>query len=107
MASNFKIAIHRNSDNLHLKLMGDFDGSSACELINILKESCKNINRIFIHTNSLDHIHPFGQRVFQNNLNTLRGNTIRISFTGDKATKIAPEERYLLKNQSQNYAHGF
>ena len=94
MASNFKIAIHRNSDNLHLKLMGDFDGSSACELINTLKENCKNINRIFIHTNSLDHIHPFGERVFQSNLSTLKGKAIRISFTGDKATKIAPEERY-------------
>ena len=106
MAANFKISIHRNSDNLHLKLMGDFDGSSACELINTLKDRCKNIRRIFIHTNGLDFIHPFGQRVFQNNFNTLRGDTIRISFTGDKATKIAPEERYLMKNQDQNYAYG-
>jgi len=107
MASNFKIAVHRNSDNLHLKLMGDFDGSSACELINTLKENCKNINRIFIHTNSLDHIHPFGERVFQNNFKILKGKTIRISFTGDNATKIAPEGRYLLKNQCQHYAHGY
>ena len=38
MASNFSIFFHRNSDNLYLKLMGDFDGSSAHQLINILKE---------------------------------------------------------------------
>ena len=107
MASNFKIAIHRNDDNLHLKLMGDFDGSSACELINTLKNKCKNIGRIFIHTNGLDHIHPFGQRVFHHNFNMLKVRTIRIFFTGDKAKKIAPEERYLMENQNQNYAYGF
>jgi len=99
MASNFKIAVHRNSDNLHIKLMGDFDGSSACELMNTLKENCKNINRIFIHTNSLDHIHPFGQSVFRNNLSMLKEKTIRISFTGDNAIQIAPGEKYILKNQ--------
>ena len=93
MASNFKIAIHRNSNNLHLKLMGDFDGSSAYELINTLRENGKNIDRIFIHTNSLDHIHPFGKRVFENNCNMLKGKTISILFTGDNATKIAPRER--------------
>ncbi len=34
MAANFRIAIHRNDDNLHLQVIGDFDGSSAWELIN-------------------------------------------------------------------------
>jgi len=38
MALNFKIICHKNSENLHLKLMGDFDGSSAYELINTLKK---------------------------------------------------------------------
>lgn len=34
MAANFRISTHRNSENLHLKLYGDFDGTSAHELIN-------------------------------------------------------------------------
>ena len=38
MASNFQIYRHRTRDSLHLKLEGDFDGSSAHELINALKE---------------------------------------------------------------------
>jgi len=37
MAARFRISIHRNSENLHLKLMGDFDGTSAHELLNVLK----------------------------------------------------------------------
>jgi hypothetical protein len=35
MAANFKIFVHKNSENLHLKLIGDFGGNSACELLNL------------------------------------------------------------------------
>jgi hypothetical protein len=38
MSSNFKILYYLNSNDLHLKLVGDFDGSSALELVNALKE---------------------------------------------------------------------
>ena len=37
MASNFEISIHRNSENLHVKMVGDFDGNSVHELLDILK----------------------------------------------------------------------
>jgi len=37
MANNFRISVHRSSENLHLKLMGNFDGISAHELLNVLK----------------------------------------------------------------------
>ena len=33
MASNFGIAIDKNSDGFGLKLEGNFDATSACELI--------------------------------------------------------------------------
>ena len=33
MAANFRILVHRNSDNLHLRPIGDFDGASAFELV--------------------------------------------------------------------------
>ncbi len=38
MASNFRIFLHETRDSLHLKLDGDFDGSSAHELLNTLKK---------------------------------------------------------------------
>lgn len=50
MAARFRISIHRNSENLHLKLMGDFDGTSAHELLNVLKRYSTRTARIFIHT---------------------------------------------------------
>ena len=92
MASDFRISVHRNSDSLHLKLMGDFDGSSACELTNVLKKSVNGVSRVFIHTNSLKNIHPFGRETFQQNLRDLKDFTDRISFTGEQACQIAPEK---------------
>jgi len=91
MASNFKILVHRNSENLHLKLMGDFDGSSAWQLLNILKSNTHGVYRIIIHTSSLRSIYPFGRDTFQENLPQRRDDPIRIMFTGEKAHQIAPE----------------
>ena len=89
MASNFRIFFHRNSDSLHLKLIGDFDGSSAHKLINILKEQNGNVNNIFIHTCNLSSMDPFGLEVFQKSLSVnLLSN--RLTFTGDYSDKMAP-----------------
>jgi hypothetical protein len=90
MASNFRISIHRNSENLHLKLIGDFDGSSAFEVINVLKKNWNGTYRVFIHTESLKDIYPFGRHTFQQNLSDLIGNHSRILFAGDNADQIAP-----------------
>ena len=90
MASNFKISIHRNSENLHLKLVGDFDGSSALELINVLKKNWNGAYRVFIHTENLKDIYPFGRHTFQQNLSDLSGHHSRILFAGDNAGQIAP-----------------
>ena len=91
MATNFKISVHRNSDNLHLKLSGDFDGTSAHEVLNLLKRNCRGTSRVFIHTNCLNQIHPFGQSVFRKNLGFLRGQPIVVSFTGDYSTLLSPD----------------
>ena len=91
MAPNFRIFIHRSSPNLHLKLVGDFDGSSAHELLNVLKDNCRAISRVFIHTSSLKHIHPFGRDVFHNNVEVTKGQSFALLFTGDNAEQLAPE----------------
>ncbi len=90
MAANFKVSIHRSSDNLHLKLFGDFDGTSAHQLLNALKTNCKGVNKIFIHTNCLQQIYPFGCNVFHNHLNVIKDQLMRCVFTGENANKIAP-----------------
>ena len=85
MASNFQIYSFKTRDSLHLKLTGDFDGSSAYELINTLTEHGKGFYEIFIDTNDLKTIHPIGKDVFQKNLgrsNTLYRNLVFIGKNG-------------------------
>jgi len=85
VASNFQIYSFKTRDSLHLKLAGDFDGSSAYELINTLTEHGKGFYEIFIDINDLKSIHPFGRDVFQKNLrssNKLYRNLVFIGKNG-------------------------
>jgi hypothetical protein len=91
MASNFRISINRNSNRLELKLAGDFDGTSACELLNVLKEKCDGVDSVLVNTSRLKEIYPFGQDTFHNNLYRLKKKAIRLVFTGKKAMSLAPE----------------
>jgi hypothetical protein len=90
MAHNFKIFMHRTIDNLHINLKGDFDGSSALELLNTLKENLNSTKRILIDTNNLKKIYPFGWEVFDHNLSILMDHRIRIQFIGPNTLRSAP-----------------
>jgi hypothetical protein len=92
MATNFKIYVHRNSENVHLKLFGDFDANSAYELLDALN-TCNHASKVFIHTSCLKQILPFGRKVFNKNLNLLHNRSASYLFTGEHASQIAPESR--------------
>jgi hypothetical protein len=92
MATNFRISVHRNSENLHLRLAGDFDGISAHELLENLKRYSHRPSKAFIHTNCLEDIHPFGLNVFHNHLDVLKGTSLELVFTGEHASRLAPEK---------------
>jgi len=87
MASNFKIHSFKTSDSLHLKLTGDFDGSSAYELINTLEEG-KGFYEIFINTNDIKNIYPFGRHVFQKGMGPLKRQFNGITFVGKNKKKM-------------------
>ena len=91
MTSNFGIAIHRDSDNVHLKLIGDFDGASAFTLLKTLKRNCRKASKVFIHCDCLKEIHPFGVAVFHHNLDVLKGQDIQLIFTEENASILVPE----------------
>lgn len=94
MASNFKIIRHQNSCNLHLKLTGDFDGTSADELVNALNTSKGIQGKIFIHTSSLKSLHPFGAELFKRRCRrSIRQNVI---LTGEHALEMAFPEAGLI-----------
>jgi hypothetical protein len=91
MASNFKIFIHRNDDNLHFRLMGEFDGSSAFELINALKTHYGEAENVVINTCGLSSINPFGCVVFQKNC-PINNLSYGLTFTGKYGEILAPPE---------------
>jgi len=88
MATNFKIDAHRNDENLHLKLKGNFDGTSAYELHDIVRTWADHTSRVFIHTSNLRDIHPFGLHVFRSNLDILKGQSVELMFTGENASQF-------------------
>ena len=96
MASNFRIFVHCNSESVHLKLAGDFDGTSAFELLDVVKRNGPGLRRVFIHTSSLKSIHPFGLHIFETNFSDLKGSSFQLLFTGEYAQQIAPMERMCL-----------
>jgi hypothetical protein len=82
MASNFHIFSFETRDTLHLKLAGDFDGNSAHELIDTLIKHGKRFYQVFIDTNDLKTIYPFGRNVFQKKLGDLNKQFENLIFIG-------------------------
>lgn len=90
MASNFQIYSYKTRDSLHLKLNGDFDGSSAHELINMLIGAGTGFWEIFIDTSGLKTIHPFGRAVFEKNFGILDKKLGNLVFIGKNGQQISP-----------------
>ncbi len=82
MASNFKIFIHRTRESLHLKLIGDLDGSSAAEFIQVLKANCEKGINVIINTTELNHVHPFGLEVLKKNFYKINMARPSLTFIG-------------------------
>jgi len=91
MAVNFKIMTSHTGDTLHLDLTGDFDGSSAWELLNNISDNVGNEKRILINTNGIKDIHPFGQSIFENGLLSAGKSNGTIILIGRHARRIAPD----------------
>ena len=90
MASDFQIFSLKTQNSLHLKLTGDFDGSSAHELMNTLTKHGTGFGDIYIDTDNLKSIHPFGIDVLQKNLNGIKKQLKNLFFFGANKYKIAP-----------------
>jgi len=89
MSSDFKITLNRFEDQIHLKLYGDFDGSSAHELLNLIKNNSHDLLKIYIHTDDLKTIHPFGLNIFFRRYWIINGCADKIVFAGKKAPDFA------------------
>jgi hypothetical protein len=88
MASYFGITVEKNSDGLGLRLAGDFDGTSAYELIYAIKKLPEGTLKINVCTNGLKIINPFGLDIFHKFMSSLNGQSAKIVFTGNHAFQL-------------------
>jgi hypothetical protein len=89
MAANFQIKLDRKTSNIRLKLCGDFDGMSAMMLICAIKDNYQTAEKIYIDTDGLNNLLPFGKDVFQKNLLLPRCSD-KLVFIGNHSSTIAP-----------------
>jgi hypothetical protein len=90
MASNFKMTIDKNRDGVRVKLAGDFDATSACELTYAIKKLSDDAVRVAIHTNDMKTIFPFGLDVFHKTISRFNGLSTKIVFIGKNALLLSP-----------------
>ena len=97
MTSDFKILMHQNSDNLHLKLAGSFDAPAAQQLFNFIKAYGGGAGSIFIHTSDIKQIDYVAPRIFRSALYGLSNNFFaKLVFTGKDAATLAPKNCQIL-----------
>jgi len=89
MAGTFQIQRHRNSENLHLRLMGVFDGDAALLLAETVNENRPEVGKIFVHTAGLEQVLDSGAELFGSYLSTLERPGAEIIFTGEKGGAMA------------------
>ena len=83
MAKNFRVCAKGSSNqSLALQLFGDFDGSSACELINVIEETIPISSKVAINTDGLRKINAFGLDVFLPRMSCLKSTRADIEVTG-------------------------
>jgi len=110
VASDFGISVYRINKNLQLKLSGDFDVSSALQLLSLMQNCINETEKIVIHTDFVGNIEPAGLNIFRYNLGSLIKHPTKFLFTGEKAfllIKTWPDscrpEFELEKERPRNY----
>jgi len=91
MNTAFQITFDKNNGTLHVQPEGDFDGTSAWELLNFLNDQYSGQGRVVIDTSRLRQIHPFGSNTFKCRLKMVQLPSDRLFFMGQKCASLAPE----------------
>lgn len=82
MSARFKPFNRLGRQVLHLQLLGEFDGSAACELIKKIEENGSGASQVIVDTTRLRSVHPFGKTVFQSRMSQLSAELAGLTFIG-------------------------
>ena len=91
MSSSFRMSVHRWDDNLKINVMGNFDESSANELINALEHYAQGVRVTFIRTGGLKRIRKRAKVAFHNYMSYRHHDSChRLVFPDANASRIVP-----------------
>jgi len=102
MSTKFQIKHRKSGGNLHIHPEGDLDGSSAFQLANLIRKKYDGKGRVFINTDSIKEIFPFGKSVFQGQLDFKTLPADRLFFKGKKGFEIAPNGSRVIISRKQH-----
>jgi len=91
MSNDFQIDYRKSDGDLFVRPMGDLDGSSACELVNMIHDQYDGTGQVVVETEGLCKMCPFGCSVFKCQLSLARFPVKRICFRGWKGREMAPK----------------
>jgi anti-anti-sigma regulatory factor len=90
MALNFEIITDKIGDGFSLKLKGEFDATSAYELVYAIKKLADKPVRIYVNTSEIKRVHPFGLEVFNRAMRFSGRNSAQLIFRGNQNLAQAP-----------------
>ncbi len=96
MQNRFHIEFRKNQEDLHISPSGEFDSGTALQLIALLRRELHKSGQVIIDTGHLRRVCPIGSCTFKSGLHDSHLPLERLSFSGDKASDIAPEESRIL-----------
>lgn len=92
MAKNFRMITSEQADHtFRIQLKGDFDGTSAHELANMLTDFGSSFANVAIDTDGLRTLYAFGLNLFSAKLKMLIRSPTRIMFYGKFKNNFAEE----------------
>ena len=99
MAANFRIQIRKRNNDLYMDLKGDFDAISAYQVLKTLKRHYNGNEKVYMNTEKLRRISPFGVRVFHSDLHTTGCQKKNINFIGEPRI-YQEKERYITRRSN-------
>jgi anti-anti-sigma factor len=92
MAKNFRMLSDKKNKHLvRIQLQGDFDGTSAHELANLLDTYSTSYPKVAIDTEGLNSIHSHGITVFIVRMKLMRKSWAGIAYTGKYRSSFIDE----------------
>jgi hypothetical protein len=91
MSANFQVGFQKKNGILYVDPKGDFDGSSAWELANLIQDHYDGDGPVVIDTHQLRNLCPFGCSTFKCRIRIGRVPAERLVIKGALGKEIAPE----------------